>query len=178
MNLDTSEQENSNRIADEGSNKAPSEKYFLAEDEKEEPNAIFDPNRNTPISTRKMLTMFLKIAVPAVVTNIIGITTMIVNTFFAGHMDDPINLAAVGLSNTCCIMFVLSLLIGLNVAQETLTSQAYGADSNHLCGIYLNRGRVIMTVFYAFFAFWPMVFGEEILNAIGIDEDVARLTQT
>lgn len=38
----------------------------------------------------------------------------------------------------------VSAMCGMNCAQETLTSQAYGANELVRCGILLNRGRVIL----------------------------------
>ena len=68
-------------------------------------------------------------------------------------------------------------LIGLNAAQETLTSQAFGANNLQLTGIYLNRGRVILSVFYILLAIWPLAFGERIFIALGMDAEVSNLTQ-
>ena len=62
---------------------------------------------------------------------------------------------------------VLSMMVGLNAAQETLTSQAFGAGNLQLCGIYLNRGRFILIAFYVPLAVIVMTFAEEILNALG-----------
>ena len=96
-----------------------------------------------------MLICFLKIVIPATVTNLIIFGgTILINTMFAARLNDPEKLAAVGLSNVCCNVMVLCLLFGLNSAQETLTSQAYGADDKRLCGLYLNRGRFILLAFF------------------------------
>ena len=75
-------------------------------------------------------------------------------------MDDPTKLAAVGLSSVCVHVMLLSLMIGLNAAQETLTSQAYGADNLRLCGTYLNRGACILVAFFVPFAVLPSLFAE------------------
>ena len=107
-----------------------------------------------------MFSVFLKLSIPVVVTNVIDHTSIIINSVFAGHMNDPIKLAVVGLSNVCCMIMVQTFLIGLNSAQETLTSQAFGANSIRLCGVYLNRGRFILTVFFIGLAIWPLIFGE------------------
>ena len=37
-------------------------------------------------------------------------------------------------------------LVGMNGAVETLVAQAYGAGDLRICGVYLNRGRMINTV--------------------------------
>ena len=88
-----------------------------------------------------------------------------------------VKLAVIGLTNTITNVMCQSLLIGLNAAQETLTSQAFGAGNLKLTGYYLNRGRVILTVFYVLFGIWPILFGERIFLAMGIDAEVSRLTQ-
>ena len=137
---------------------------------------LFDPRKNPP-SDGAMFSLFNKITIPAVLTNLLFYATIINDNVFAGHMEDPKNLAVVGLTNTCSQIMVHLLLIGLNAAQETLTSQAYGSDNLQLTGIYLNRGRVIVTVFYVFFAFWPLVFGEHIFLFLGMDAEVSKMTQ-
>jgi len=63
-----------------------------------------------------MTHLFLRIAVPAILTNIMAYVAPLVNTLFAGHMKDANKLAAVGLASVICHLMVLSLLIGLNFA--------------------------------------------------------------
>ena len=70
--------------------------------------------------------VFGKLAIPNTVSAIFTFIPFTVNTIIAGHMDDPIMLAAVGIGITLGNIMVLSFLIGLNGAQETLTSQAFG----------------------------------------------------
>lgn len=82
---------------------------------------MFDP-ANAPPSTSKMASLFCRLAIPAVLTNTIEFATAIVNAVFAGHMNDLSLLATIGLSNVICYMMVLSVAIGINSAQETLTS--------------------------------------------------------
>ena len=42
--------------------------------------------------------------------------TLLVNTIFAGRMANPADVAAIGLSNVCCTILILSLMIGINSA--------------------------------------------------------------
>ena len=70
------------------------------------------------------------------------------------------------------------MMRGLNAAQETLTSQAYGSGNLRLCGLYLNRGRFILTTFFIIFAILPSMFAEQIFLALKQDPEVSRLTQT
>ena len=82
-------------------------------------------------------------------------------------MDDPEKLAGVGLGTATCHLMVLSLMIGLNAAQETLTSQAFGAANLSLCGVYLNRGWFILAAFFIPLALIPACFAEKIFDAVG-----------
>ena len=120
---------------------------------------MFDP-KSEPPATCTIFTLFLKLAVPAICTNVLSLITLITNSVFAGRMDDPVKLAVVGLTGTVCNVMVSSLMIGLTCAQETLTSQAYGANNLYLCGVYLNRGFFILIAFWIPFAAVPSIFGE------------------
>ena len=114
-----------------------------------------------------MLKCFLKIAVPSTLTNILFYAPDIANGMVAGRMDRPIYLASMGLTSVGCNVMVLSFLIGINGAQETFSSQAFGAGNLQLCGVYLNRGMLILLAFFLPIALIAVVFGEEILLALG-----------
>ena len=47
---------------------------------------MFDP-KNEPPTTGKMFKTFMRIAIPAILTNLSSMTTVIVSYTFAGHMD-------------------------------------------------------------------------------------------
>ena len=42
-----------------------------------------------------------------------------------------------------------SIVVGLNGALETLVSQAYGAKNYDQCGVYLNRGRIVLLITFS-----------------------------
>ena len=71
-----------------------------------------------------------------------------VNTIFAGRLDDSAKLAGVGLGYTILNVICIIPLLGMNGTIETLVSQAFGAKNLELCGVYLNRGRVINTLIF------------------------------
>jgi len=81
-----------------------------------------------------MLMIFGQLAVPAIITNLMFFVCEIAMLAFAGMLEDPVYIAVVGLSGTCCYIMVFSIMLGLNSAQETLTSQAFGAKNLRLCG--------------------------------------------
>ena len=136
---------------------------------------MFNP-QNTPPDSGLLMKTFLRIAIPSIVTNLLGFASIVTQTVFAGTLKDPINLAVVGLAGTFCAIMVLSLMLGLNSAQETLTSQAFGAGNLRLCGVYLNRGHFILIAFFIPLAIIPACFAESIFLLIGQDPEVSRLT--
>ena len=95
--------------------------------EKQDEENMFDPNSNQPPTTCKMFKVFLRIAIPAIFTNFMSLASCVTNAVYAGRMNDPVKLAVVGISATVCTLMVQSFMVGLSSAQETLTSQAYGA---------------------------------------------------
>ena len=84
-------------------------------------DAIFDPTLVAP-STSKLLCIFLKLSIPAILTNFLFCMCNVILVIFASLLDDPIYVAVVGLTWTSVNLMIFSLLIGLNSAQETLTS--------------------------------------------------------
>ena len=69
-----------------------------------------------------MAKCFFSLAVPAITSNVAGFLCLMVNSAYAAQLDDPVYLAAVGIGNVCSFIFVISILTGLNSAQDTLTS--------------------------------------------------------
>ena len=120
---------------------------------------MFDP-RSEPPPTSKLFTTFAKLALPNILTNLLGFLSNAVIIIYASRTDDSMNVAVMGLAATCCGLLVSSLVVGLNSAQETLTSQAFGANNLRLCGIYLNRGTFLLTAFFILLALIPSLFAE------------------
>ena len=122
-----------------------------------------------------MLQLFTKLAGPAVVTNFLIYFTVLINLTFAGQLEDSaLLLGSIGLAQVLfCILN--TLMIGLNTAQETLTSQAYGSKNYVLCGTYLNRGATMLVAFFVPCSFIFLAFDEQIYLAMGQEPEVAKL---
>ena len=114
-----------------------------------------------------MAKTFAKLAIPSIITGFLSFLCNVTMVFFAAHMPDSINVAVVGLASSMCAVMMLSLLIGINTAQETLTSAAFGAGNLRQCGLYLNRGALIMSTLFLPLAVVPAIFAEPILLACG-----------
>ena len=85
-------------------------------------------------------------------------------------------MAGVGLGDVALAFLGQYALLGLNNAIETLAAQAAGAGNLHLAGVYLNRGRVLLTLFFI-----PMTilyfYIENILLYLGQDPEASKCAQ-
>ena len=129
-------------------------------------------------SNSQILREFLKLAVPSIITNMLGFMLITTNSIYAGILEDPLVLAAVGIGNVCCVIIVLTMFVGINSAQETLTSQASGDGNTRLCGHYLNRGFAINLVFYIALVVCFSFFTDKTLLSLGIDAEVSAFSYT
>ena len=105
------------------------------------------------------------------------VLTNVFSTIFAGRFDDSAKLAGVGLGNTTLNIMCLSICMGMNGALETLVSQAFGYGNITLCGVYLNRARVIGTLTFIPCAIL-LLFAEPILLKLGQDPLTSQHAQT
>ena len=72
----------------------------------------------------------------------------IVNLVFIGYLNNVQMMAGAGLGTMIQNMLGLSIMIGLNGGIETLVSQSYGVNKLKQCGTYLNRGRLVLFLFF------------------------------
>ena len=119
-----------------------------------------------------MTDMFLKLAIPNSSQMVCNWLLHTIGLYFIGKLDNAAMTAGFGLAILLVGVLGLSFLIGTNCAQETLASQAYGAGELRLCGILLNRGRLILVALFVPIAF---IFynSESIFLLIGQDPEVA-----
>jgi MATE family multidrug resistance protein len=116
------------------------------------------------------------VAVPIIIGQIFSLFVEMLNLVFAGHLGDPIYVAAAGLGNMYANVTCLLIIYGLNSAIATLCSQAFGAGNLHKCGVYLNKGRIAVIIFFVPI-FGIMFLCEPFLLAIKMDPRAAALAQ-
>ena len=97
---------------------------------------------------------------------------------FAGRLDGENNLAVMGLAWNAVKILITSACMGLNITQYSLTSWTFGAGDYYQCGLYLNRGFLILTCFFIGLSIVPAFLGETIFFAICKDADVSQRAQT
>ena len=118
-----------------------------------------------------------RISLPTIISCLFMQLTYFINTVYAGHLNDESKLAGLGLGTCLLECLTLYIIMGMNGALETLVAHAYGANQLVLCGVYLNRARVINTVLFI-----PLVsillFTRQILTFVGQDESVVEYAHT
>jgi len=86
---------------------------------------------------------FYKLGIPSMLCNIALFLQEVMNLYTAGHMPNPTIMAGIGLGNMTQNLFAVAFIESLNSVIQTLGSQAFGSGNLRLCGIYLNRGRLL-----------------------------------
>ncbi len=97
----------------------------------------------------------------------------LMNIFYVGHQSSDL-LAGVGLGNMLLNVLVFAVTMGLNGTIETFVAWSLGHDDKMLCGLHLNRARVIVTTFLI-----PIMilfcFMDKILIGLQQDPEIARI---
>jgi Na+-driven multidrug efflux pump len=79
---------------------------------------------------------------------ILGLFVEVLNSAFVGHLGKEEIMAGVGMANMYMNVTCLSLMWGMNMVLNTQVSQAFGFGDLRMCGIYLNRSRIIQTIIF------------------------------
>ena len=98
------------------------------------------------MSTMAMVKEFLSIAFPAMIGNVVFMGQDIINLRFAAQFDDPTVIAGIGLGGMTETIVCQAILMKMNRAMESLVPQAFGRGELDLCGVYLNRGRLMILI--------------------------------
>ena len=112
-----------------------------------------------------------KIGIPTIISCLFEQLPAFVNIVYAGKFADDAKLAGVGLGQSLLWSLTLYIIVGMNGALETLVSQAFGANQLKLCGVYLNRARVINTAI-SLPLMGVMFFTKPILSVFGQQPEV------
>ena len=90
-------------------------------------------------------------------------------------MNNTAIVAAIGVGNLIQNCVVETLFLSFNSSLENLCSQAAGAKNLVNCGIYLNRGTLMIMISYLF-VILILIFSDEILQKFGQDPKVSGFT--
>ena len=97
------------------------------------------------MTTLQSLWLLAKLSTPPILSMFFMTFVQLTSIYYIGHLDDSILMAGVGLGSMLMNVLCFAVTQGLNSALESLVSQAYGFGKYKMCGVYLNRGRMIVT---------------------------------
>jgi Na+-driven multidrug efflux pump len=119
----------------------------------------------------------LKIAIPSLMTLVLGELIWITNITYCARLGDEHMLSGLGLAFSLSVAIPLSLTYGLSGVLETLVSQAYGSKQLHLCGVYLNKQ--IFIIACLFFPIGLLLFNIKffLVNYFGQNETTSMYCQ-
>ena len=83
-------------------------------------------------------------------------------------------LAGIGLGGSTNEIFCYIFLYSMSMALMPFASIAYGLGDLHLCGVYLNKSRTILTFFFILFAIM-LSFSDQILIMTNQDAEVTKI---
>ena len=93
----------------------------------------------------------------------------VANTAFIGHLGTQNEIAGAGMAIMTLQIMCFAIMQGFNNALNTLVSQADGTGEYHLCGTYLNRVRVITTIFFIIISIICQ-FAGRLFRVVGLDD--------
>ena len=70
----------------------------------------------------------------------------LINLYYMGHIGNSRIIVAFGLGNLIEGLFVAAVIFGFNATSENEFGKAYGAGNMKHVGVYLNRGKLILSV--------------------------------
>jgi len=147
----------------------------LGTDDCKKSASMWDPH-NKPPSTKEVFCTFLEVVFGEIFTGLMIWGIFLANGIWAGSLGDPTMLAAVGLAGATIQILVMYPVNTFAYGQDNFSGQAFGAGDLQLCGLWLNRGFLVLTCLFVPIAFIPAFFAEDMFLAIGQNPTVAKLT--
>ena len=110
-----------------------------------------------------------KISIPQVVTLISMMLTYLCNVAVVGNLGNQSDVAGAGMANMLMNIIANSNLQGMAFALSILVSQAFGKEEYKMCGVYLNRGRIVCFILFIV-TLIPLQFAYVFFEFIGLDK--------
>lgn len=93
-----------------------------------------------------------------------------------GRSTDSNLMAAVGMGNMLVNVCCFAVCQGFNGTIETFVSQSFGGGDGYMCGVQLNRGRIMSTILFT-----PIIvlffFADNILIAASQDATISTISR-
>ncbi len=126
-------------------------------------------------SISQKMSILAQDALPTISGHLVYAVTTFIYVYFVGHLNNPLLLAAVSLGQQFSNALCFAILFSLDSGFAALASQAFGAKNHHRVGIYYQKTLIVyaLTAIPCTFLLWH---GEKVLNFIGIENEVVKIT--
>ena len=120
--------------------------------------------------------LLIRSVIPIYFSVMLDEITSSISIAFIGHLNNPNELAAIGISETFVLLLFIYPVVWNIGALDTLVSTSFGSKQYYLWGTYLNRAFVILTLLFIPFLIL-MFFIQNILLFLGQDPLIAEKVQ-
>ncbi|CAI2364938.1 unnamed protein product [Moneuplotes crassus] len=115
-------------------------------------------------------------SIPSMFGLVFQVLTEVSNLVFVGQYGGAKDLSGVGLGNMLVNIIIFSIGMGMNGALDTLVSQSHGNKQYYLCGVYLNRARIIQAILFVPGAIL-LLFTKQILILFQQEEEASEIAR-
>jgi len=113
-------------------------------------------------------------SIPVMISNIGGMSVWVINAYFAGHMENVAQLAAIGIANSWISFIGVGPLISCNCGFFALASQVNGTGAEKEMRIICQRGFVFNMILFAISTI-ILLFSPFILSFLGVSDHIIKI---
>jgi MATE family multidrug resistance protein len=132
--------------------------------------------KSETISIEKTCKEIVQASIPTILTNLLLFIVQLTNIYHIGRLNDPRALGAVGLGNMLINVVCFATCWGFNGTLETYVTQSFGSGNTYMCGVQLNRGRIIGAVMFVPIAIL-FYFVDSVLISVGQDPEISEIAR-
>lgn len=125
-------------------------------------------------SEPSLLRQLVTLSVPIYISTLTNFFVQTVNFFYAGYFNSAV-IAGIGLACVFINLMVFAVSTGLNSAMQSLICQSEGAGNHRSSALYVNKGRVAITLWLPLFIL-SSFFIQDLLISIGIELESSVVT--
>ena len=113
-------------------------------------------------------------SIPVMISNIGGVSVWVVNAYYAGHMSNVADLAAIGIANSWISFVGVGPLISCNYGFFALASQVNGTGDRQDMRIICQRALVFNLILFVISTI-ILLFSPYILHFLGVEEHIIKI---
>ena len=150
--------------------------HFDIDSDEEEQLEAWTKHRKQRTSFKQNFLHLLQWSVPTYWGILIEDILYTITLICVGHLDGDTDIAVIGIVETMTLIFFYYPVISNIGAIDTYVSASYGNKQYYLCGVFLNRSILILTILSLPFI-WVQFFMKDIMMILGQDPELWMMAQ-